>query len=207
MRIAVIDDEKYSRIVLTHQIRQLLPQAEVAQAASGAQAMELLERQSFDVLFIDIRLGDMEGTTIAALARRLMPRAKIIFATAYSEFAVKAFELRADDYILKPFDPERIRQALERCMEPQPEAAAPQPRPLHRIAVSSNRSTPLGEYETRLEGEQFYRVHKTSLVHLKYVDSIFPWTGNGFALRVRGEDTVLPISRDRVRELRRRLSI
>ena len=45
MRIAVIDDEKYSRIVLTHQIRQLLPQAEVAQAASGAQAMELLERQ------------------------------------------------------------------------------------------------------------------------------------------------------------------
>ena len=204
MRIAVIDDEKYSRIVLTHQIRQLLPQAEVAQAASGAQAMELLERQSFDVLFIDIRLGDMEGTTIAALARRLMPRAKIIFATAYSEFAVKAFELRADDYILKPFDPERIRQALERCMEPQPEAAAPQPRHLHRIAVSSNRSTtlldtedityietdgvgrgcvihtisgkryndstPLGEYETRLEGEQFYRVHKTSLVHLKYVD-------------------------------------
>ena len=70
-----------------------------------------------------------------------------------------------------------------------------------------NDSTPLGEYETRLEGEQFYRVHKTSLVHLKYVDSIFPWTGNGFALRVRGEDTVLPISRDRVRELRRRLSI
>ena len=70
-----------------------------------------------------------------------------------------------------------------------------------------NDGTPLGEYETRLEGEQFYRGHKTSLVHLKYVDSIFPWTGNGFALRVRGEDTVLPISRDRVRELRRRLSI
>lgn len=42
----------------------------MAQAASGAQAMELLERQSFDVLFVDIRLGDMEGTTIAALARR-----------------------------------------------------------------------------------------------------------------------------------------
>lgn len=41
-----------------------------------------------------------------------------------------------------------------------------------------NDGTPLGEYETRLEGEQFYRVHKTSLVHLKYVDSIFPWTGN-----------------------------
>ncbi|MEI3141081.1 MAG: response regulator [Lawsonibacter sp.] len=134
MRIAVIDDEKYSRIVLTHQIRQLLPQAEVAQAASGAQAMELLERQSFDVLFIDIRLGDMEGTTIAALARRLMPRAKIIFATAYSEFAVKAFELRADDYILKPFDPERIRRgpgAVHGAPAGSGRAPAPPPPP-HR---------------------------------------------------------------------------
>ena len=109
MRIAVIDDEKYSRIVLTHQIRQLLPQAEVAQAASGAQAMELLERQSFDVLFIDIRLGDMEGTTIAALARRLMPRAKIIFATAHSEFAVMAFQLRADDYVWLLYTPPSAR--------------------------------------------------------------------------------------------------
>ena len=44
-------------------------------------------------------------------------------------------------------------------------------------------------------------------MHLKYVESIFPWSSNGFALRVRGENTVLPISRDRVRELRRLLDI
>ena len=51
MRIAVIDDEKYSRIVLTHQIRQLLPQAEVAQAASGAQAMEQRKWQRANMLY------------------------------------------------------------------------------------------------------------------------------------------------------------
>ena len=241
MKIAVIDDERPSRKELVHQILSVLPDSRIEEADSGAGALELISAQSFDLLFVDINLNDMEGTTLAAAARRILPDAQIVFATAYSQYAVKAFELGVNNYILKPFDPERIRQALERCMEPQPEAAAPQPRPLHRIAVSSNRSTtlldtedityietdgvgrgcvihtifgkqyndgtPLGEYETRLEGEQFYRVHKTSLVHLKYVDSIFPWTGNGFALRVRGEDTVLPISRDRVRELRRRLSI
>ena len=238
MRIAVIDDEKYSRVALVRQIESFLPHAEIAEAGSGAQAVELLEKHSFDVLFIDIHLGDMEGTVIASLARRLMPQAKIIFATAFSEYAVRAFELRADDYILKPFDPERIHKALERCIETAP---ALSPAPLHRIAVNSNRSTTLldtdeityietdgigrgcilhtisgksypdttslGEYESRLGEQDFYRIHKTCLVHLRYIVSIFPWTGNSFALRVRSTDSVLPISRERVRELRRRLNI
>ena len=143
MRIAVIDDEKYSRVALVRQIEGFLPHAEIFEAGSGAQAVELLEKHTFDILFLDIHLGDMEGTTIATLARRLMPQAKIIFATAYSDYAVRAFELRADDYLLKPFDPDRIREALRRCTaEPAPAASAAPP-VLHRIAVNNNRSTTL----------------------------------------------------------------
>lgn len=216
MRIAVIDDEKYSRVALVRQIEGFLPHAEIFEAGSGAQAVELLEKHTFDILFLDIHLGDMEGTTIAALARRLMPQAKIIFATAYSDYAVRAFELRADDYLLKPFDPDRIREALRRsttlldtdeityietdgigrgCI-------------LHTISGKSYPdTTSLGEYESRLGEQDFYRIHKTCLVHLRYIVSIFPWTGNSFALRVRSTDSVLPISRERVRELRRRLNI
>lgn len=154
---------------------------------------------------------------------------------------MRAFELRADDYLLKPFDPDRIREALKRCTaEPAPAVSAAPP-VLHRIAVNSNRSTTLldtdeityietdgigrgcilhtisgksypdttslGEYESRLGEQDSYRIHKTCLVHLRYIVSIFPWTGNSFALRVRGTDSVLPISRERVRELRRRLNI
>ena len=227
MRIAVIDDEKYSRVALVRQIEGFLPHAEIFEAGSGAQAVELLEKHTFDILFLDIHLGDMEGTTIAALA--------------YSDYAVRAFELRADDYLLKPFDPDRIREALRRCTaEPAPAASAAPP-VLHRIAVNSNRSTTLldtdeityietdgigrgcilhtisgksypdtaslGEYESRLGEQDFYRIHKTCLVHLRYIVSIFPWTGNSFAPRVRRTDSVLPISRERVRELRRRLNI
>ena len=212
MRIAVIDDEKYSRVALVRQIENFLPHAEIFEAGSGAQAVELLEKHTFDILFLDIHLGDMEGTTIAALARRLMPQTKIIFATAYSDYAVRAFELRADDYLLKPFDPDRIREALKRsttlldtdeityietdgigrgCI-------------LHTISGKSYPdTTSLGEYESRLGEQDFYRIHKTCLVHLRYIVSIFPWTGNSFVLRVRGTDPVLPISR----ELRRRLNI
>ena len=238
MRVAVIDDEKYSRVELIHQIRQELPQAEIMEAANGVQAMALLEKTTFDILFIDIHLGDMEGTTVASLARRLMPEAKIIFATAYSEYAVTAFELGVDNYILKPFDPARIRQVLEQCGQ------AVQPAPSqreNRLAISSNRHTllldvdeisyietdgsgrgcrlhtlsgeeyadnsPMSEYENRLSGQGFCRIHKTCLVRLSYVQDIFPWTNNSFALRVRGSSTPLPIGRDRVKELRRRLNI
>lgn len=238
MRVAVIDDEKYSRVELIHQIRQDLPQAEIMEAANGVQAMALLEKNTFDILFIDIHLGDMEGTTVASLARRLMPAAKIIFATAYSEYAVTAFELGVDNYILKPFDPARIRQVLEQCGQTvQP---APSQRE-NRLAISSNRHTllldvdeisyietdgsgrgcrlhtlsgeeyadnsPMSEYESRLGGQGFFRIHKTCLVRLSYVQDIFPWTNNSFALRVRGSSTPLPIGRDRAKELRRRLNI
>ena len=238
MRIAVIDDEKYSRVELTHQIRQRLPQAEILEAGNGAQAMALLEREHFDILFIDIHLGDMEGTTVASLARRLMPAAKIIFATAYSEYAVTAFELGVDNYILKPFDPARIRQVLEQCSQTAPPAPA---QSQSRLAISSNRHTILldvgdvtyietdgsgrgclvhtlsgeryadnstmSEYESRLDGQGFYRIHKTCLVQLKYIQDIFPWNNSSFALRVKGSATPLPIGRDRVKELRRRLNI
>lgn len=238
MRIAVIDDEKYSRVELIHQIRQYLPQAEIMEAGNGVQAMALLEKESFDILFIDIHLGDMEGTTVASLARRLMPAAKIIFATAYSEYAVTAFELGVDNYILKPFDPARIRQVLEQCGQ----SARPAPaRSEGRLAISSNRHTilldvddiayietdgsgrgcrlhtlsgeeyadnsPMSEYESRLDGRGFYRIHKTCLVRLSYIQDIFPWNNSSFALRVRGSSSPLPIGRDRVKELRRRLNI
>jgi len=247
----VIDDEKYSRVELIHQIRQVLPTAEIAEAVSGAEAMELLNREDFQILFIDVHLGDMEGTTVAALARRLMPSARIVFATAYSEYAVRAFELQVDDYILKPFDPERVRQVLGR-FAPLPEAerdggggeGRPPSKPekeLRRLAISSNRhtilldisdltyvetdgsgrgcvlhtlsgeaysdSTPMSEYESRLAGLGFYRTHKTCLVQLQYIQDIFPWSNSSFALRVRGSAAALPIGRDRIKELRRRLNI
>lgn len=237
MRIAVIDDERYSRVELIHQILQHLPQAEIREAGNGVQAIALLEKVDFDILFIDIHLGDMEGTTVATLARRLMPKAKIIFATAYAEYAVTAFELGVDNYILKPFDPARIGQLLEQYSQ-LPQSTL---RSEERLAISNNRRTiflevteityietdgsgrgclihtlsgdtypdnsPMSEYESRLAEQGFYRIHKTCLVQLKYIQVIFPQSNNSFALRAKGSSDSLPIGRERLKELRRRLNI
>ena len=82
MKIAVIDDERPSRKELVHQILSVLPDSRIEEADSGAGARELISAQSFDLLFVDINLNDMEGTTLAAAARRILPDAQIVFATA-----------------------------------------------------------------------------------------------------------------------------
>lgn len=150
MKIAVIDDEKYSREELIHQIRQSQPLADLREAASGAQAMQLLEQEPFDLLFVDIHLGDMMGTTIASLARKLSSHVQIVFATAYPEYGVKAFELGVDNYILKPFDPERVTQVLAQCMESAKHhhgAPPPAETTVGKIAVTVNRHTTLLDME------------------------------------------------------------
>ncbi|MDR1550370.1 MAG: LytTR family DNA-binding domain-containing protein [Hungatella sp.] len=115
MKIAVIDDERPARKELIHQILSILPDSLLKEADSGAAALELLEEESFDLMFLDIDLNDMEGTTLASAIRRMLPETQIVFATAYSQYAVKAFELGVSDYILKPFELVRVRRVLEKC--------------------------------------------------------------------------------------------
>ena len=117
MKIAVIDDERPARKELIHQILSFLPESEIMEGDSGNAALELFGHHYFDILFLDISLNDMDGTTLAAAARRMMPHAQIIFATALSQYAVQAFELGVNNYILKPFDPERLRCILEKCRQ------------------------------------------------------------------------------------------
>ncbi|MCD7993343.1 MAG: LytTR family DNA-binding domain-containing protein [Clostridia bacterium] len=125
MKIAVIDDERPARKELVHQIMEAMPDSQIEEADSGASAIELISRQTFDLLFVDISLGDMEGTTLAAAVRRILPDAQIVFATAYSQYGVRAFELGINNYILKPFDPDRVRRVLEKCQKDLEKNQAP----------------------------------------------------------------------------------
>lgn len=113
MKIAVIDDERSARNELIYQILHTMPESEISEADSGSSALALMSENDFDILFVDIGLNDMEGTTLAAAARKLLPAAQIVFATAYSQYGVRAFELGVNNYLLKPFDPARVHTVLE----------------------------------------------------------------------------------------------
>ena len=248
MKIAVIDDERPSRKELIHQILSVMPDSLIEEADSGSNALELISSRPFDLLFVDINLNDMEGTTLAAAARRILPDAQIVFATAYSQYAVRAFELGVNNYILKPFDPDRVRRVLEKCCHDlnlskgaaavSGTAAAPVLSPA-RMAINVNRTIVmldipqivyietsgrsciihtatrdytenqlLGEYEKRLAPHGFFRIHKSYLVNLGYITEMFPWANNSLAVKMQGfEKEILPVGREKVKNLRQLLGI
>ena len=114
MKIAVVDDERPARSELVYLLRQCSPEAEIREADSSEKLLQLLEEENFDVCFVDIDLGGANGTTLASMIKSRQPEAEIVFATAYREYAVKAFELGAVDYLLKPFDLDRVKKTMKR---------------------------------------------------------------------------------------------
>ena len=115
MRIAIIDDERPARSELKHQPTEFLPEAVVEEGESGAQALEMAGETKIDIIFLDVNLGDINGTVLVNALQNMQPEAKIVFVTAYSDYAVKAFELGVEDYIMKPYDRCRIEKMLKKC--------------------------------------------------------------------------------------------
>ncbi|MEA4987248.1 MAG: LytTR family DNA-binding domain-containing protein [Anaerovorax sp.] len=115
MRIAVIDDERLIRKDLINYIKELTPDAVISEAENGEEAVKLATENNFDIFFLDINLGDMNGTVLAMMLEKITPETAVIFVTAYNEYAAKAFELNAVDYVMKPFGKNRVEKALKKA--------------------------------------------------------------------------------------------
>lgn len=113
-RILIADDEQGARELIIHYLEQSPIEYEVFQAADGGSAFELLREQETDILFLDIKMPEMDGIEI--LQRRdSSPLPAIIFTTAFDEYAIPAFDYEATDYLLKPFEKTRFAKALEKA--------------------------------------------------------------------------------------------
>ena len=118
LRVVLVDDEAPARSRLKELIVDCAPQVPaqvVGEAGSGKEALELLASVSADLLLVDIRMPQMSGIEFARHALALESPPAIIFVTAYDEYAIKAFELRALDYLLKPVRRARLLAALSRA--------------------------------------------------------------------------------------------
>lgn len=122
MRLLIADDEAPLRAWLRRLLREAAPEAEiVAEAADGEAALADIERLKPDAAFLDIRMPGLTGLEVAA---RLGVPCRIVFVTAYDEFAAQAFEHAAVDYLLKPVTPERLAKTLQRLRQPAVQDAA-----------------------------------------------------------------------------------
>jgi len=115
MKALIIDDERLARA----EVRRLLDDFDwvkvVGEAENAEQALALIQAQQPDLLFLDIQMPDKTGFELIEEIRGEMPR--IIFTTAYDEFALRAFEVNALDYLMKPITPDRFAAALSRVRE------------------------------------------------------------------------------------------
>ena len=130
----IVDDEQLAREELAYLLAQVGGVDVVAQGANGIEAVELIEEHHPDMVFLDVQMPGLDGfaviqklidrrskaNAVAALKAQFVPPQvaeplpQIVFATAYDQYAVRAFDVNAVDYLLKPFDRVRVEQAVER---------------------------------------------------------------------------------------------
>ena len=108
--ILVVDDEKPARKELRYLIENIVGMTDILEARSGHEALKLIQSNPINIAFIDINLGDMDGITLAKEGKKITGNLKVIFSTAYDAYAVKAFEINAVDYIMKPFEQQRVEE-------------------------------------------------------------------------------------------------
>lgn len=127
LRVVIVDDEAPARARLRDLLDDCQPHVPhelVGEAASGREALDLLQRVQANVVLLDVRMPEMDGLELAAHLSALPAPPAVVFVTAYDEFAVRAFDLHAVDYLMKPVRAARLAEALSRARHSVPLQAA-----------------------------------------------------------------------------------
>ena len=112
----IVDDEQLARDELSYLLKSVDDVNVVAQGHNGLEAVSLVKEWSPDLLFLDVHMPGLDGFgVIKKLIDKKINLPQIVFATAYDQYAVKAFEVNAVDYLLKPFDKKRVSQAVDKA--------------------------------------------------------------------------------------------
>jgi DNA-binding LytR/AlgR family response regulator len=174
LRALVVDDEQLAREELCFLLEQAGGVAIVGQASDGVQAMRLAGELKPDVVFLDVQ---MPGLTGFEVARRLMvaeATPRIVFVTAFDQYAVDAFSVNAVDYVLKPIDADRLEQTLDRLRGRTMASAPPQmplsPGDLERVIEAIQARQGRRDQIAIRVGERFILVQADEVVHASVVE-------------------------------------
>jgi two-component system LytT family response regulator len=130
MRVLIVDDERPARDKLRRMLAAEPGISAIEEARDGVEALELLPTFAPDLLLLDIQMPEISGLDVAASLPT--PAPLVVFVTAYDDYAIRAFDANAIDYLLKPYDQPRLQRALQRARDrltPLPAAAAASPLP------------------------------------------------------------------------------
>ena len=228
MTALIVDDERLARL----ELRRLLaahPEVEiVGEARNAEEALELAPNLAPDVLFLDIQMPGMTGFD---LLERLEDVPQVIFTTAYDAYALKAFEVNALDYVLKPIAPARLEAALAKVR------IAPRQERLERVFVRDGERCwivrlpdifllesegnytrvwfanerplirrSLNTLEEQLDAAVFFRASRKQMINLKWIEKVDIAVSGGLVVTLRGGQTV-EMSRRQSARLREAMSL
>jgi two-component system, LytTR family, response regulator LytT len=249
----IVDDEQLARDELAYLLKSVGDVEVVAQGKNGVDAVNLIKEHTPDLVFLDVQMPGLDGFgVIKKLIDRKVALPQIVFATAFDQYAVKAFEVNAVDYLLKPFDKKRVALAVQKAkknLQSDPplnqsstldslvkmlEAQIPQ----HQVSKIMLRSAgrmilvdqkdicfasiedgvitvvtsqveghsncrTLEELLESLDGNLFWRAHRSYLVNINRIREVVPWFKSSYQVKMDDKkQTEIPVSRAQTKRLR-----
>src|SRR5690606_3871253 len=165
LRVVVVDDEEPARMAVRAALERVGGAIVIAECRNGFDAVKAVSDDRPDVVLLDVQMPKLDGFEGLELVGRTVP---VVFVTAYDEFALRAFEVHAVDYLLKPFTDERLAEALVRVrarIEGPSAAEAPDP------AVIADAARPPGQPLDRVVIRDGARVHVVPVDRIDYVEA------------------------------------
>lgn len=233
MKLLLVDDERLARQELRYFLTKLSADLHIFEADSYDNALEILRNLDLDAVFLDIDLAGFSGLDLAKTIQQEKPHLAIIFSTAFDEHAITAFKLNAVDYILKPFneiDIERVFNKISNKNINNTILSVPNDKITIWLADKAvvldvsdilyinadNKETlihckyechkskqSLSYFETRLVIHGFMRIQRSFLVNTQRVIEIIPWFNNEYALRLKDVKEVIPVSRSKIKDVKK----
>lgn len=200
LRIVIADDERPAREFLKAVLRQFDDVEIVGEAAGGAEAVELIKAAKPDLALLDLQMPEVTGLEAVALLRKHQTPL-VAFVTAYDEYAVRAFEVNAIDYLLKPVESSRLRETIERARERLAQTD-------FRSVESEKLKKAVSDYEESSRAEYLERVplKNRDEIHLVAVDEIASIVADGELLHITTGENDKYVINFRLKDLEARLA-
>lgn len=233
MNCIIVDDEYPSREELKFLIRKYSKINIVKEFENPIEALKYLEgNSSIDIIFLDINMPNFDGISLAKIISKFKIKPKIVFVTAYKEYAIDAFEVEAIDYILKPYSEDRIKKLIERIDKTK--IIDVEKEHINKITLSNGERILVLDkedisvikaferhivvtykektFEAKIKFSEiakdllidvsFFQTHRSYIVNLNKISEIDHYFNNTYLLTLIGSKDKIPVSRNYIKEFK-----
>ncbi len=231
MKILIVDDEELARARLLRMLNTL-NQSDIIQATNANEAIEAIKKEKFDVVFLDINMPQTSGLELAYELKYFDESISIIFQTAYEEHALKAFDIGAVGYLVKPYSLEQVKQALERInvkkkddvelrilskigenyLLLKPEEIYYVKADLSEVILRSAKGfsyypQKISDLEKRFQIHKFVQIHRSYLINIDEIKEIETIEQSKLRFKFRNCSDIIESSKDGAKAFREKFSV